>query len=233
MRFPVFSLCLLLPLFVAFAPHLRAEPAPTVAADPFAKWEKEIAAFEAKDRENPPPKGGIVFVGSSSIKKWVTLAEDFPHHQVLNRGFGGSQIIDSVHFADRIVIPYEPRMVVFYAGGNDIHAHKTPEQVFADFQAFVEKVRAKLPKTEIACISIAGNPARWAEVEQVKALNTMLESYIKGKEDMKFINVFPRMLGSDGLPRTEIFVADRLHMNPEGYKLWTEIVGQYLPAADR
>jgi len=229
MRFPLLPFCLLVPLFVTLAPRLRAEP----ATDPFAKWEKEIAAFEEKDRENPPPKGGIVFVGSSSIRKWTTLAEDFPHHQVLNRGFGGSQLIDSVHFADRIVLPYEPRMIVLYAGGNDIHAGKSPEQVFADFQAFVEKVRAKLPKTEIACISIAGNPSRWAEVAKVKAANAMIEGYIKGKAGLKFINVFPRMLGSDGQPRPEIFVADRLHMNAEGYKLWTDIVGQYLPAPDR
>jgi lysophospholipase L1-like esterase len=229
MRFPILLLSLFLSLFVAIAPQLRAEP----ASDPFAKWEKEISAFEAKDKENPPPKGGIVFVGSSSIRKWTTLAEDFPHHHVLNRGFGGSQIIDSVHFADRIVLPYEPRMVVLYAGGNDIHAGKSPEQVFADFQAFVEKVRAKLPKTVIACISIAGNPSRWAEVEKVKALNAMIEGYIKDKPGLKFINVFPRMLGSDGQPRPEIFVEDRLHMNAEGYKLWTEIVGPYLPAPDR
>ena len=229
MRLSLQFLSLLLPLVVTLAPSLRAEPIATPAADPFAKWEKEISAFEEKDRENPPPKGGIVFVGSSSIRKWVTLAADFPHHQVLNRGFGGSQIIDSVHFADRIVLPYEPRMIVFYAGGNDLHARKNPEQVFADFRAFVDKVRAKLPKTEIAFISIAGNPSRWAEVEQVKATNVLIENYIKGQEGMKFINVFPRMLGSDGLPRPEIFVADRLHMNAEGYKLWTEIVGQYLP----
>jgi lysophospholipase L1-like esterase len=229
MRLSLQFLSLLLPLVVTLAPSLRAEPIAAPAADPFAKWEKEISAFEEKDRENPPPKGGIVFVGSSSIRKWVTLAADFPHHQVLNRGFGGSQIIDSVHFADRIVLPYEPRMIVFYAGGNDLHARKNPEQVFADFRAFVDKVRAKLPKTEIAFISIAGNPSRWAEVEQVKATNVLIENYIKGQEGMKFINVFPRMLGSDGLPRPEIFVADRLHMNAEGYKLWTEIVGQYLP----
>jgi lysophospholipase L1-like esterase len=229
MRFPLLSLFLLLPLFVTLAPQLRAES----ASDPFAKWEKEIAAFEEKDRQNPPPKGGIVFIGSSSIRKWTTLAEDFPHHRVLNRGFGGSQLIDSVHFADRIVLPYEPRMIVLYAGGNDIHAGKSPEQVFADFQAFVEAVRAKLPKTEIAYISIAGNPSRWAEVEKVKAANAMIENYIKGKAGLKFINAFPRMLGSDGQPRPEIFVADRLHMNAEGYQLWTEIVGQFLPAPDR
>jgi lysophospholipase L1-like esterase len=124
-------------------------------------------------------------------------------------------------------------MIVLYAGGNDIHAGKSPAQVFGDFQAFVEKIRANLPKTEIAYISIAGNPSRWAEVEQVKAANALIESYIQGKPGLKFINVFPRMLDSDGQPRPEIFVEDRLHMNAEGYKLWTEIVGQFLPAPDR
>jgi lysophospholipase L1-like esterase len=229
MRFPLLPLCFLLPVFVTLAPRLRAETAP----DPFAKWERQIAAFEEQDRQNPPPKGGIVFVGSSSIVKWTTLAEDFPHHQVLNRGFGGSQLVDSVHFADRIVLPYEPRMVVLYAGSNDIHAGRPPEQVFADFQAFVEKIRAKLPQTEIAYISIAGNPSRWAEVEQVKTANALIEAYIKDRPGLKFINVFPHMLGSDGAPRPEIFIADRLHMNAEGYKIWTAIVEPYLPAPDR
>jgi lysophospholipase L1-like esterase len=229
MRFP---LCSFLPAlaFVAFLiPRLGAEE----LSNPFAKWEKEIAAFEEKDRANPPAKGGIVFVGSSSIKKWTTLAEDFPHHRVLNRGFGGSQLGDSVHFAERIVLPYEPRLIVVYAGGNDINAGKTPEQVFAAFQAFVEKVRAKLPETPIAYISIAGNPKRWAQVEQVKAANALIEGYIKDKPNLKFIDVFSQMLGADGLPRPEIFVEDRLHMNAKGYKLWTEIVGKYLPPPDR
>ena len=229
MRFPNWPAFVLLSLLLPFAWCLHAEP----VADPFAKWEKEISAFEAKDRENPPPKNAIVFVGSSSIRKWTTLAEDFPHHQVINRGFGGSQLIDSVHFADRIVLPYEPRMIVLYAGGNDIHAGKSPEQVFADFQAFVEKVRAKFPKTEIACISIAGNPSRWAEVEKVKTANRLIADYIKDKPGLKFIDVFSRMLGSDGQPQPDIFVADRLHMNAAGYKLWTEIVGTFLPAPDK
>jgi lysophospholipase L1-like esterase len=223
------TLLCLWPCLVPFSGWGQAGP----AADSFGKWEKEIAAFEEKDRQNPPPKNAIVFVGSSSVRKWTTLTEDFPHHQVINRGFGGSQLIDSVHFADRIVLPYEPRMVVLYAGGNDIHAGKSAEQVFADFQAFVATIRAKLPKTEIAYISIAGNPSRWKEVEKVKEANGLIASYIKDKPGLKFIDVFPHMLGSDGLPRPEIFVADQLHMNAEGYKLWTQIVGQYLPAADR
>jgi lysophospholipase L1-like esterase len=229
MRLPLLALWFVVPLLLPIAPRLRAEPAP----DPFARWEKEISAFEAKDKQNPPPKNGIVFVGSSSIKKWTTLTEDFPHHQVLNRGFGGSQLGDSVHFADRIVLPYEPRMVVVYSGGNDIHAGKSPEQVFAAFQAFVEKIHAKLPKTEIAYISIAGNPSRWAEVDRVKKANVLIADYIKTQPGLKFIDVFPRMLASDGQPRPEIFVADRLHMNAEGYKLWTKMVGSYLPAPDR
>lgn len=199
----------------------------------FAKWEKEIAAYEAADRKNPPPKGGVVFVGSSSIRLWKTLAQDFPQHRVLNRGFGGSEMADSVHFAERIVLPYEPRMVVVYAGGNDINNGRTPEQVFGAFKAFVVKVRAKLPDTQIAYISIAGNPKRWAQVERVKTANALVESYCKSEANLRFIDVFSQMLGPDGLPKPDIFVEDRLHMNAEGYKLWTAIIGPLLPASDR
>ena len=212
---------------------LPAWPARTAeASDPSAKWEKEIAALEQQDRENPPPKGGVVFVGSSSIRMWKTLAQDFPNHRVLNRGFGGSQLSDSVRFADRIVIPYAPAMVVVYAGGNDINAGKSPAEVFEAFKAFVEKVQAKLPQTEIAYISIAGNPARWAQVEKVKAANELIAGYINSHPRLKFIDVFPKMLGGDGLPRPEIFLADKLHMNAQGYKLWTEIVRAALPAGE-
>src|SRR6185503_13157441 len=141
------------------------------------RWEKEIAAFEAQDKTNPPPKGAILFIGSSSIRLWKTLAEDFPDLKVINRGFGGSEIADSVHFLDRMVIPYEPTRIVMYAGGNDINANKTPEQVARDFKAFVAKVHAKLPKTKIAYISIAGNPARWAQVERVKRANELIREF--------------------------------------------------------
>ncbi len=201
--------------------------------DSFAKWEKEIAAFEQADHEQPPAKGGIVFVGSSSIRRWTTLAQDFPHHHVLNRGFGGSQLADSVHFADRIVIPVAPRMVVLYAGGNDINAGLSAERVFADFRAFVEKVRAALPEVEIAYISIAGNPKRWSQVQTVEAANGLIEKFMKDKPRMNFIDVFRRMLGADGLPRPEIFVEDQLHMNAKGYELWRDIIGPRLMPADK
>ena len=230
---PSHLLRLLTVLALAFAPVLRADDQAPAKAHDFAKWESEIAAFEKADAQTSPAKGGIVFVGSSSIRLWKTLAEDFPQHRVLNRGFGGSEIADSVHFADRIVLPYAPRMVVLYAGGNDLNNGRPPEEVFADFTAFAVKVHAALPAAEIAYISSAGNPARWAQVEKVRALNSLIEGYIRQQTNMKFINVFPRMLGDDGLPKPGIFVADQLHMNAEGYKLWTEIIRPLLPAADR
>src|SRR5277367_4235574 len=105
-----------------------------------SRWEKEISAYEASDKTNAPPKGAILFVGSSSIRKWTTLARDFPGKQVINRGFGGSEIADSTALADRIIFPYAPRIIVFYAGDNDLASGKSAEKVFADFQAFLKKI---------------------------------------------------------------------------------------------
>ncbi|HEV7867453.1 MAG TPA: SGNH/GDSL hydrolase family protein [Chthoniobacteraceae bacterium] len=217
-------------LLLLRVPCLVADEAPPTG---FAKWEKEIAAFESADQRNPPPANGIVFVGSSSIRMWTTLAKDFPEHRVLNRGFGGSQIADALHFADRIIVPYQPRMVVLYSGGNDIAAGKSAEQVIADLKAFVAKVRTALPKAEIAYISVAGNPKRWAQLEKIKAVNAAAEAILKEQPGGKFINVFPHMLGEDGLPKPHIFLDDQLHMNAEGYKIWAEVVRPHLPPPDR
>ena len=192
------------------------------------KFEAEILALEASDRTNPPPKRPVLFVGSSSIRLWKTLAEDFPKQRVINHGFGGSEISDSVFYAKRIVIPYKPRLIVLYAGGNDIHGGKTPEAVFSDFKAFVATVHAALPRTRIAYISIAPNPARWAEVDKVRAANALIAGFAREHRDLEFIDVFPHMLGLDGLPRPEIYSADRLHMNEQGYALWTQIVKRHL-----
>ena len=199
--------------------------APLADTQPFAK---EINAFTAADATNPPPRSAILFVGSSSIRLWKTLAQDFPDLRVVNRGFGGSQLIDSVNYADRVILPCKPRHIVLYAGGNDINAKKSPQQVFADFQTFVAKVHAELPRTKISYISIAPNPARWAQVDKVREANRLIEEYTRRDNRLGFINVFPHMLGPDGQPLPDIFVADRLHMNPKGYELWKGIVGPHL-----
>ncbi|HXG46302.1 MAG TPA: SGNH/GDSL hydrolase family protein [Methylomirabilota bacterium] len=167
-------------------------------------------------------------MGSSSIRLWKSLAQDFPRHPVLNRGFGGSQISDSIHFAERIVLPYRPRQIVMYAGGNDINAGKSPEQVAGDFKAFVAKVHAALPQTRVAYISIAPNPARWAQVEKVRKANQLIEEFTRSDPRLTFIDVYSRMLGDDGKPKPDIFVEDRLHMNARGYEIWRRTVEPFL-----
>jgi lysophospholipase L1-like esterase len=210
-------------------PAKAAKPAAAVSTNaPGLPFEKEILAFEAADKTNPPPQGAILFVGSSSIRMWKTLAADFPQHQVINRGFGGSQIADSIRYCDRIIVPYRPRLVVVYAGGNDLNAKKSPDRVFADYRELVFKIHRSLPETRIAYISVAPNPARWSQIEQVRALNRNVEEFTRKDPRLRFIDVHPGMLGPDGTPKPEIFVADRLHMNAEGYRLWTRIVAPYL-----
>ncbi len=207
-----------------------AATAVTVASAPRAEapFAKEIAAFVASDRIHPPPTNAILFIGSSSIRLWTNLAADFPRHTVINRGFGGSQIIDSVNYFDQIVLPYRPRLIVLYAGGNDINAKKSPERVFHDFRAFAAKVKSQLPDTRLAYISIAPNPARWAQIEQVRDANRQIESFIRADAKMRFIDTHSQMLGADGSPKPDIYVADRLHMNERGYRIWTQVVAPYL-----
>lgn len=218
----------MLPLAALCAFGLFQFEAPGAEPSRFNQWENEIVAFEAADQVAPPPKRAVLFIGSSSIRLWKTLPSDFPEHPVINRGFGGSQVADCVHFADRIVCPYEPRLIVLYAGGNDLNSGKSPEQVFTDFQAFVHMVRERLPTTRIAYVSIAGNPARWAQVEKVKKTNALIEQFTEEQPGVEFINVFPHMLREDGLPRPEIFTDDKLHLNSAGYRLWREIVRPFL-----
>ena len=214
-------------LSLTFGPGCSTPIPNTLATHKSASWEKSIAAFEASDRTNPPPPDCIVFVGSSSIRKWTTLAADFPGLPVINRGFGGSELADSVNFADRIITPYHPREVVIYAGANDIDAGKDPQLLFGDFVALAGRIRAEAPKARICYISIAPNPKRWAEVEKVKRLNGLVKAYCE-KHHLEFIDVFPLMLGPDGQPKPDIFVADRLHMNEKGYVIWKNAVLPYL-----
>jgi len=185
----------------------------------FAVWEKAISTFEHRDTTNPPPKGAIEFIGSSTIARWNTLAQDFAGEPVFNRGFGGSEIVDSTHFADRIILPYAPAKIFFRAGGNDLWAGKSPEQVFADFQEFASLVHAKLPSTEIYFIGWSPTPSRWKQHEAEKTLNTLVTDFAREKPWLKYIEAYDLPLGAAGRPRPELFVADQLHFNADGYQL--------------
>jgi lysophospholipase L1-like esterase len=195
----------------------------------FARWEKEIAAFEKRDREEPPPKNPIVFVGSSSIRRW-DLSKSFPGVPTLNRGFGGSHLADSVHFAPRIVLKYEPRLIVLYAGDNDIAAGKTPERVAADFREFVALVHDKLPKTRIVYICIKPSLLRWKLIDKIRQANALIEAECKKNEHVLYLDVATPMLGDDGKPRKELFAADGLHLSARGYELWARLLRPHLEA---
>ena len=197
-------------------------------ADP-AKWEKAIAAFEQADREHPPQKGGIVFTGSSTIARWKTLADYFPGFRVVNRGFGGSQMEDSLYFAERILVAHEPAAVVIFAGSNDINAGKSPDVVVENFKAFVAKVRAALPKTEIRYIEITTSPIRWAQRDKVVEANKQIRAFCEATPGVKFIAVREKLLGTNGEPRAELFESDRLHPNADGYKILADAIRPFLP----
>jgi len=202
---------------------LAQDPKP----EPFAK---EIEAFEARDKTAPPPQNEIVLVGSSSIRYWKS-AEAFPDLKIINRGFGGSQMADSVRYAERIILPYKPRIVVVYAGGNDINAKKTPEKVLEDYQALVAKIHAALPKTKVYFISLYPNVQRKSQDPLCQKVNQLIEEYSKTSPLLGYIDTASKMRADDGGPRPELLRADGLHMNDDGYKIWNEIVGAVLRKA--
>ncbi len=200
-----------------------ADPAAAPALDP-RRFEPEILAFEAADRTRPPPGGGVVFVGSSSIKNWTDLGADFPGLPVLNRGFGGSTMADVVFYMGRTVIPYQPRLVVVYAGDNDMVEGRTPGQVVADFRAFAAQLRSTLPGARLAFVSIKPSPSRRSYIERMRETNQRIRADIARDTLQTYVDVFAPMLDTAGQPRAELFEADSLHMTRAGYLLWRSLL---------
>ena len=187
-----------------------------------AQWNPAIAAFEAADRAHAPAPGSILFIGSSSIEHWKSLAADFPEASVINRGFGGSVISDSTFFADRIVAPYHARAIVMYAGDNDLQEGSSPEQVRDDFAAFVRKARAVDPGVPIAFIAIKPSVARAALLPEIRQANALVSAYAATQKGVTYLDVFTPML-KEGAPQPDLFGEDGLHMNRRGYLLWINI----------
>lgn len=207
-------------------------PRPKETKSPFARWEKAIAAIEKRDKANPPSEHTIFFCGSSSIVGW-NLTRSFPDLKVSNRGFGGSQIADSTHFAPRIIHPSRPATIVFYAGDNDIASGKSPEKVRADFQGFVKVVHDRLPKTRILFLSIKPSIKRWKLIEQIRKANALIEADCKKDVRLVFVDVGTGMLGSDGKPKPDLLAADGLHLSAAGYRMWSDVVRKHLEGAKK
>lgn len=198
----------------------------------YLRWDADIRAFESSDATEPPEPGGVVFVGSSSIRRWGTLASDFPGVKVLNRGFGGSQMVDSVLFAKRIVTPYLPSAVVVYEGDNDIGNGKSAEQVFADFQNLVASIHGEVPDATIGFLAIKPSLKRWSSWMEIQRANKMVAEMAAEHPRVDYLDIATPMLGADGKPREELFASDGLHLNDRGYAVWRDVVGPWLATLD-
>lgn len=187
------------------------------------RWKDDIQKFIDADKQNPPPQNAVLFVGSSSIRMWDTK-KSFPDISTVNRGFGGSFVIDSLYYADRIILPYKPKTIVFYAGDNDIACNKSPEMVAADFQSLFYKIRQTLPETRIIYISIKPSVSRWNYWPQMAEANKLIANFCKQQQNTYFVDVAKVLLNSEGKPRTDVLKDDGLHLNEKGYELWTSLV---------
>ena len=225
---------LLAPALAAFlgcsGPQPQPDPAPQTEAPPAEqadRWEEAIQTFEQADSVNPPPKGGVVFYGSSSFRRW-DLEKSFPGMGLINRGFGGSQMSDAVRYLDRAVLPLEPRAIFVYEGDNDIGRGKSPETVVADYRAFVAKARAALPEVKIVFVAIKPSIRRWELVDKMREANAQIRADAEGDDLLEYVDVDAPLLGADGRPRADLFVEDGLHLNDAGYAIWADLVRPHL-----
>lgn len=233
--------CVVLALLAGACGTTPATPAPaggsTATSAPLAgrldpvsspDWEADMARFAAEDEAHAPPSEPVVFAGSSSFRMWDSLRADFPGTPVLNRGFGGSQVRDLAWHADPVAIRYRPRVVLLYAGENDIDAGRTPAQVLADTRLLVARLRTALPDTRILWVSIKPSPARFAQRPLQREANARVEAWLRDQPGTGYVDVATPMLDASGQPRSELFIADRLHMNARGYAIWRDAIAPLL-----
>ncbi|QJD81100.1 GDSL-type esterase/lipase family protein [Spirosoma rhododendri] len=181
-------------------------------------YEDEVGPLENKLRNSPPDS--VIFYGSSTVRLWAGLAQDFPDVAPINAGFGGSTLAACAWFFERLIGPAKPRTLVLYAGDNDLGDNRHPEEVYLSFCALAAKIQRDLPDTDVTFISIKPSPARWHIVEQIRSANRYIENEIKRLPRFSFVDLTPVMLTPDGKPRRELYQADGLHMNAEGYAIW-------------
>jgi lysophospholipase L1-like esterase len=191
-----------------------------------ARWQSAMKEFERQDERSVFAPGGIVFVGSSSIRRW-DLSKSFPGLPVLNRGFGGSQISDVNHFLDRVVLKYKPKTIVFYAGDNDIGAGHSVDRVVKDFKEFRDRVHKELPEARILFLAIKPSPKRWHLAEVQQTANTEIAEICEPDSRLTYIDTWTPLI-SASQPRPELFAKDKLHLSEAGYEHWTRLVKPFL-----
>jgi len=210
-------------LFIAFAIGAHAQQKEKY---PF---EDEIAAFKKSDALHMPPKHGILFIGSSSIRKWSDLEQRFPQKPIIKRGVGGCQLAHfPTYYMDAIVYPYMADKIFVYAGDNDLASGKTPEEVLNSFKTLWKMIRKKQPNTSIYFLSIKYCNSRAKLFDAVREANKKVADFLKSKKNGAYIDVASSLLGADGKPDDNLFEADRLHLNSQGYDRWQQVIQSYV-----
>jgi lysophospholipase L1-like esterase len=196
-------------------------------AQPFAD---EIQTFKTQDAAKPPPEHAILFIGSSSFRKWTDVASYFPGYTIINRGFGGSTFPDLVRYAPDIIFPYHPKQVVIYCGDNDLASSDSisSDSVFERFKVLFELIRKNMPGENIVYVSIKPSPSRAKLFKKMQNANLLIQTYLSINNQASFVNVFDKMLNPDGSIMTDIFLEDNLHMNAKGYAIWQKAMTPYL-----
>lgn len=215
------------PEVVEAAPEAVAEPVLTPES-PFAS---EVYTFLMRDELQAPEPCVTLFTGSSSVRFWFTLEDDFPSLDVVNRGFGGSEVEHVVDYFDFLVTPHQPREIVLYAGENDINAGEAPEEVVADLNRFLDLKDQRLGQTPVYYIAMKPSKARWDQYARQNEANALIRELADARSDLIYIDIVPTMLDG-GVPK-DIFVRDDLHMNAEGYRLWTSLLQPILSNKSR
>jgi len=204
---------------VAAAP---AEPAGSIAP---AWYDQEIRAYEAADEAAMPEPGGVLFIGSSSIRMWKSLEEDMAPVPVINRGFGGSKTHEVLAVFDRIVLPYEPGVIVYYCGDNDLGTDNTDSEAAAEgFIAFDRRARAEWPGVRVINIPIKPSLARWGNWEAMRRANGMVRAYCERTPGAVYVDTATPTLDASGAPDPVMFLGDGLHLSERGYEVWTRVV---------
>jgi lysophospholipase L1-like esterase len=201
---------------------------PALLAQPF---QQEILQFKKSDSIVMPPKGQIVFAGSSSFTKWKDVAMYFPGYPIINRGFGGASLVDLIRYAEEAIIQYQPRQVFIYCGENDMADVDTvsPATVLMRFTTLHRLLVKQLPtNTKLVFVSIKPSIARWRLENKFKEANQLIRDFIATQKNTQFLDLHNAMLDEKGLPQHDIFIADNLHLNAKGYQIWQKAFAPYL-----
>lgn len=223
MRFLKYAPCITL-LFLL--PFFASDPTSVHQTKP-PFW-NEIQQFKKQDSINFPPANGVLFVGSSSFRMWEDLETVYKEYDVINRGFGGSNLLEAKYYAEQIIFPYRPRQIVIYSGENDIAGNVDAQQTLKRFVDLFETIRLKLPMVPIAFVSIKPSPSRMKFMPVMKESNQLIKTYLQKHKNTGYIDVFSLMLDDQGKPKADIFIGDRLHMNKKGYLIWQKAIEPYL-----